>query len=51
MALSDVFLLFRDSFYCNLSSLANRAQLKYVSVYDTVILYYKQGVIFAASGF
>ena len=29
---SDIFLLFQNSFYCDLSSLANRAQLRYVSV-------------------
>ena len=32
VALSDIFLLYRDSFYCDLSSLANWAQLRYVSV-------------------
>ena len=31
VALSDIFLLFRDSFYCEVSSLVNRAQLRYVS--------------------
>ena len=30
--IADVFLLFRDSFYCDLSRLANWAQLRYVSV-------------------
>ena len=32
VALSDVFSLFRDSFYCEVSSLTNRAYLRYVSV-------------------
>ena len=32
VALSKVFLLFRDSFYCDLSSLTNWAQLRYISV-------------------
>ena len=32
VALSDVFILFGDSLYCEVSSLANWAQLRYVSV-------------------
>ena len=32
VALSDVFILSGDSFYCEVSSLANQAQLRYVSV-------------------
>ena len=29
-----------ESFYCDLSSLANWAQLRYVSLFNTVILYH-----------
>ena len=32
VALSNIFLLFQESFYCDLSSLANWAQLRHVSV-------------------
>ena len=32
VALSDVFLLFQDSFYCDFSSPKNRSQFRYVSV-------------------
>ena len=52
--LSDIFLLFRDGFYCEVSSLVNRAQLRSDEVCFCVILYhYKQGTynIFAAPGF
>ena len=47
MGLSDVFLLFRDSFYCDLSGSVEAR----IFLFNNVIMYYKQGIIFAASGF
>ena len=46
VGLSDVFLLFRDSFYCDLSGSVEVRMF----LFNNVILYYKQGIIFAAPG-
>ena len=47
MGLSDVFLLFRDNFYCDLPGSVEVRMF----LFNNVILYYKQGIIFAAPGF